>query len=98
METDAPNFAGRYPLAGEKIGPAWQSAWNRLSATKWIEGPEIVEHVTTLHPLTAQTIKGLLAKARRAGVLDVQYRMHPTRRRRVAYYRVSVRTRLGMKP
>ena len=86
MKTEARNFSGTYPLAGEKIGPAWLACWDRLSDQCWVAGPDVVHEVAELTGLNRLTITGLLSGARRAGQLEVSYRLLNSRKS--AFYRV----------
>lgn len=88
MQTEAPNFNGSYPLAGEKIGPAWRLLWERLSATEWISGNNLVHPVAGWTGLQVETLKNLLRAARSAGILEVRYAAPPGWKQRVAFYRV----------
>ncbi len=83
-----PNFTGTYPLGGERIGPAWRTAWRALATTpgKWHPAETLAEAMAQTGILD-KTARGLLARARAAGVLDVRHRMTGTPRRRRAEYR-----------
>lgn len=85
-----PNFTGSYPLGGELIGPAWRTAWGLLSrdSSEWVEADRLVLAMCA-DGIADKTARGLLNGARRAGLLDVRYRVtgRPTRRR--AEYRID---------
>jgi hypothetical protein len=90
METEPRNFSGSYPLAGERLGPAWRMAWQMLSTEKWINAGDIAAVVSEACDLQKITVKGLLRSAARAGILD-QKIMPPENSDRVrpaAHYRV----------
>lgn len=72
MKTDAPNFRGTYPLAGEKIGPAWRAAWAQLSRTSWVDGTSLAGEVGPPLELAPETVVNLLRQARQAGLLEVR--------------------------
>lgn len=71
-KTDPPNFAGNYPLAGERIGPAWRAAWDVLSDGSWRSKLQIVPVMCKAGPVVPITALNLLRAARRAGVLEVR--------------------------
>lgn len=87
MQTEAPNFSGTYPLAGEKIGPAWRDCWAQLQADSWVDGLTLATEVAEAHGLDAKTTAGLLAAARRGRLLEVRYVLRRSRKR--AEYRVA---------
>jgi hypothetical protein len=89
MQTDAPNFRGTYPLAGERIGPAWRAAWTRLSESQWTCGGDIVAEVAPGVGIADATVANLLRQARQAGILAVEHRVPPGRKARASYYRVN---------
>jgi len=85
----APDF-GRsgYPSRGELIGPAWQAMWDDLAEDRWTFADVAISGgcAAGVQPKTALN---LLRSARRAGILEVEYRKigNPTRRR--PYYRIK---------
>lgn len=87
MKTEAPNFSRNYPLAGDRIGPAWRELWSRLSESRWDAGVDLAAGLSERYDVTRPTVLGLLSKARAAGILDVEYRPH--RSRVAAFYRVK---------
>lgn len=89
MQTEPPNFGRTYPLAGEKIGPAWRYAWSQLSDSRWTNGLDLAADMAWRAGITAKTAAGLLSKARVRGILSVAYRMDHGRKRRIAFYRVK---------
>ena len=72
MQTDAPNFAGRYPLDGLQVGPAWRAAWKLLSDGKWHSKLEIEPVMCAAGPIVKITAANLLRSARRCGVLETR--------------------------
>lgn len=73
----APDFAPGYPSGGARIGPAWCAVWTYLQRTPgaWWCADEIAGLPNVArHGLVPKTITGLLQQARRAGLLDVEYR------------------------
>lgn len=73
METDAPSISGNYPLAGEKIGPAWRAAWSQLSQKTWADAASLAGELAAQHGLSQKTLANLLREARKAGLLEVRY-------------------------
>lgn len=72
MANRVPNIAGDYPLAGEKIGPAWRDTWAVLSSGKWFAGADVAQWVAARQPVDPRTVIGLMQKARKAGLLEVK--------------------------
>jgi hypothetical protein len=91
METRPPNFRGRYPLAGEKIGPAWSIIWRRLSRNFYTDGLTLAGDVTQVCDVAPRTVLNLLTRARALGILEVTYRVPKGRARKTAHYRVSMK-------
>lgn len=87
MDTEPENFSGAYPLAGERIGPAWREAWRMLSDKRWIEGKEIKEQVAARTDVIEGTVGVLLWKAEKVGILEKVTRKRDSRNR--VYYRVA---------
>lgn len=94
VKTDAPNFSktGRYPLAGERIGPAWREAWKVLASAYWTNGTELSNQIAMKSDVEAKTVKLLLWKAEKAGILDKRIKVvkGASGERGQAEYRVSV--------
>ena len=66
--TEAPSIRGSYPLAGEKIGPAWRRTWSALADGEWHKGNDVARAVREdLHP---ETIMTLLRQAAKVGLLE----------------------------
>lgn len=88
-----PNFTGSYPLGGELIGPAWRIAWAALASARrrgaagWVLGDELTAAMRHTG-VVDKTARGLLGNARRAGLLEVRYRVCGRPARRRAEYRV----------
>lgn len=82
----APDFKGRYPSAGERIGPAWQIIWEALG-----DGRELT--ITEMSDLPGvevvrATISSLMYEARKAGVVTSRTVNHPrTKGLRLSYFR-----------
>lgn len=89
MDTEAPNFNGNYPLAGERIGPAWREMWKMLDQITWLNAGDIAAVVAPKHDIKPMTVKNILRQARESGVLDQSLRVPAGRRRESAHYRVS---------
>jgi hypothetical protein len=89
MNTEAPNIAGEYPLAGERIGPAWRAAWRMLDREQWINGGDVAAAVAPRCGLQVETVKNLLSSARRAGLLEQRIQRAHGRSRASAHYRVK---------
>jgi hypothetical protein len=81
---NAPDFTEGYPSKGKRIGPAWQHIWDMLGARPWA-GPGLVAATADRFGLERTTVANLLRSARRAGVLEVQYKI--IERRKTAVYR-----------
>lgn len=82
--TTAPNFRGDYPGAGERIGPAWQAAWDELCSGREIRGDQLTAAMLDTVDIKSHTAESLLRQARQYGVLNVRYRRVDSRRR--AFY------------
>lgn len=89
MRTEAPNIRGTYPLAGERIGPAWRAAWAELTTDTWTDGSSLAARVGPAHGIGAETVVNLLRQARAAGLLEVTQRRGHGRSRDSGHYRVS---------
>lgn len=85
--TPAPNFVGTFPGAGERIGPAWQVAWNILSHGEWVTSGELAVAMRDKARIEECTAKSLLRGARKAGILAVKRRIIDGKRR--AVYRIA---------
>lgn len=70
----APDFRGTYPSAGERIGPAWQAAWEDLADRQWVKGTDFAWKLAERVGLAPATIRGLLRQAAAASVLEVELR------------------------
>lgn len=72
----APNFGdSNYPMAGERIGPAWQFIWDFLADKKLPLGKQTIIEVAQSagHDLQSGTIYNLLWQAGRNGLLEVTH-------------------------
>lgn len=72
MKNAAPNIRGNYPLAGERVGPAWRACWSLLSRTTWTDGTTLAGEVGPPNGLAPETVVNLLRQARQAGLLEVR--------------------------
>ena len=88
MKSEAPNFNGSYPLAGERIGPAWRDLWTLLADDQWQCGTDLASAVGSTHNLAEATVKNLLRSAARAGLLETTLAVPAGRTREAAHYRV----------
>lgn len=93
-ENSPPNFGqrGAYPLAGERIGPAWRAAWTalcRAGQPGWLDGDTLAATMTAAVDIEDKTARGLLAKGAAAEVLEVRYRRGGKPVRLRAQYRVA---------
>lgn len=79
----APNFSGDYPMAGERIGPAWQRVWDRMADRKWLMTQVIARDPELRGDLQPKTMENLIRRAFRAGLLERRYAGSP----RMAFYR-----------
>ncbi len=81
----APDFkidsvtGARYPGGGERIGPAWQWAWERMADRKWHRGGDLAYAVESPGALAPATIKNLLRLAAQFGHLEVKIVREPAR-------------------
>jgi hypothetical protein len=73
-KSTAPDIARNYPSRGERIGPAWQVVWDSMAAGDWLKGADVAHAVAEATGLMPATIKGLLAQAASAGLLDKELR------------------------
>lgn len=73
-QDQAPDFKGTYPSAGERIGPAWQSAWNALADGQWLKGVTLSALIAQQTGLAPTTIANLLRQAATAGVVEKELR------------------------
>lgn len=88
MDTEAPNISGTYPLAGERVGPAWRAAWALLQEGSWVDGPSLAAEVAGSTGVAAKTVTNLLQKARAHRLLEVR-RVRDQAGRHRAEYRVT---------
>lgn len=83
---EAPNIRGNYPGGGERLGPAWQTAWDTIGPSRrYTPGSEVAEHTAAGSGVSVKTVKMLLWKAVRAKRLEQTYRTVDGRRR--VFYR-----------
>lgn len=68
----APDFSSDgFPSSGEKIGPAWQAAWDLLDSERWTVEDDILKELLK-HPIAPGTAMNLLSSARKSGVVGVK--------------------------
>lgn len=91
MNTRPPNFSRNYPLGGERTGKAWGLMWQQLSTTEWREGLLLAGQLAWRAEVLPATMQKLLQQARVAGILEVELRQMPGRKRLTAHYRVTKR-------
>jgi GTP-sensing pleiotropic transcriptional regulator CodY len=84
--TEPKNISGAYPLAGERVGPAWRDIWAELDKG-WTDGPTLAARVAQAHGLERKTVDNLLRAGRKAGVLESRVEGRPGLQR--AQYRVT---------
>lgn len=87
MQSEPQNFKGTYPLAGDRIGPAWRECWRLLNRVTFMDGVELAERVSAVTAVQGKTVAGLLWRAEKAGILEKRLRRASGGRRR-AFYRV----------
>jgi hypothetical protein len=88
MKTPAPNFNGSYPLAGDRIGPAWVTLWHFLSTGTPQCGYALASLVTKENDLKISTVLGLLRRAVKVGILEqkrISCPYHEHRRQALGY-------------
>lgn len=67
----APEIYPGYPYK-RRVFPAWQAMWDTMRTAKApIEGRALAEGVASDHGLSAQTLISVLARAAKAGLLEV---------------------------
>lgn len=67
---DAPNIRGTYPLAGERIGPAWRAAWSFMANGSWVYAARVVAEMTSAAAIERKTAENLLRQAAHAGLIE----------------------------
>jgi hypothetical protein len=89
QQPDPPNFRSSYPLAGERIGPAWRIGWAQLLAAKqnWIKGSDLAHQMAEASNILPKSALNLLISARAAGILEVSYRK--VHGRKTSFYRIK---------
>lgn len=92
-EGAAPDFTPGYPSGGTMIGPGWQAVWDGMTPGRWYHPDALAEIAGTAANLQPSTTLNLLQSARRAGILEVDYRMSAPiggKVRKRAFYRKPV--------
>lgn len=69
---EAPNFSGAYPLAGERLAPAWRAAWDLLLDGDWHHVQVLTLRMIRSGDIGIQhnTAMNLLGQATKAGILE----------------------------
>lgn len=91
MKSPAPNHQGSYPLAGERIGPAWRELWSRLEKGEYVCGGCLAAEVAPKFNIKPTTAFRLLWAAGEVGLLIGERRNSecaPRHTRAVLHYRV----------
>lgn len=91
--SQAPNYDGEWPRAGERIGPTWQAIWDDLENGKWKTGKQLAHKHNVL--VVPDTVFHILKKAYDAGVLERATRAKPNNPK-LTYYTYK-RTDEGVK-
>ena len=77
METQtAPDLTPGYPSRGARLGPAWADAWAVLTKypEDWHDGPDLWTEVADRHGLAPASVRGLLYRFAKSGVLESETR------------------------
>jgi hypothetical protein len=87
MDTEPSNFYPNlpYPLAGERIGPAWRLMWRELSP-RWQEAQGLCQRVAQRSEVTESTLRKMLRKAASRKIIEYRLTGHLGNQR--AEYRV----------
>lgn len=94
MDTStAPDITPGYPSRGRVAGPAWQAAWNALgqAGSEWTDGMALSAAIAVDRELSPLTVRGILFRAAREGLIESRSRMAETprgMRMRTAFRRV----------
>jgi len=70
MDEEAPNFWGRYPNCGVRVGPAWRMAWALLGCGQWLRGMALARVVAAACGLKITTVANLLHAAAKHGLIE----------------------------
>lgn len=70
-EIKAPDFTPGYPSRGKKLGPAWQDIYSQLAQNPSVshDGQVLTGAAADKHDLSMQTLRVLMSRAARYGVL-----------------------------
>ena len=60
----APNLVGSYPLAGQRVGPAWCEAWRVMGVGGWHSVRTMCFDVAPRHGLSPQALDAVVRTAR----------------------------------
>jgi hypothetical protein len=71
IEIKAPDFTPGYPSRGKKLGPAWQDIYAQLAQNpeRLHDGQQLTGSAAAEHDLSMQTLRVLMSRAARYGVL-----------------------------
>ncbi len=69
MNSEPRNFTGEYPLAGERLGPAWRMTW-RLLSHEWTPVGPLAARVAAASEVVPGTVRTLLYAAAKAGMIE----------------------------
>lgn len=71
----APNFGkSNYPMGGERIGPAWQAAWDILCDGEWHNSRPVKDAMTAAGPILDLTANEVLRQSARSGLTERRVR------------------------
>lgn len=87
MDTPARNFHRNYPLAGERIGPAWLALWSALHPRQWQTGRSLAEPLAPRLGVAEATLSNLLWRAEKSGHVQKRIVVDKARSRKVVQYR-----------
>jgi hypothetical protein len=69
----APEITPGYPYK-RRLFPAWQEMWDlmRANPSEFLDGRVLAEEVAPRHDVVPATLTGVISRAARAGLLEVQ--------------------------
>lgn len=88
-----PQINGNYPLAGERLGPAWRRMWRELGDGQPHVSRDFARRLAPHIGIKIDTIEELLRQAARRGVIErveIESPRAAGRRTLVAYRRTDV--------
>jgi hypothetical protein len=84
----APDFTPGFPSSGQRIGPAWSLAWRLLAGGGWVDSRPLWDACKLAGILIAHnTMKNLLYRAERKGLLEKRIQPNAARTARTVVYR-----------